>query len=143
MSRRCLRTTTSIGNLGCSFGLLLSCLSLSVGCGGGDGATAVTGVVTIKGTPVTTGVIGFIKSGTPAIGGPLGPDGSYSLSIPPGDYQVRVDSPSPMPEGWKEGDPLPQLPPRPVPESFAHFNSSGLTATITDESPQKLDFQLQ
>lgn len=126
-----------------SLGIFLLAVSLSIGCGGGNAGTTVTGVVTMNGAPVTTGVIGFLKSGSPAAGGPIGADGSYSVTVATGEYKVRVDAPSPMPAGWKEGDPPPKLPPRPVPENYAHFDSSGLTATITGESSQQLDFPLK
>jgi hypothetical protein len=122
--------------------VLLLAVSLISGCGSGDGGATVSGVVSFNGVPVTTGVIGFYKSGSKALGGPIGADGAYSLAIPPGEYQVRVDAPSPMPDGWKEGQPLPKLPPRPVPEKYASFETSGITATITDESTQHFDITL-
>lgn len=121
---------------------VIAFIAMFVGCGGGSGGASVTGEVTFNGAPVTTGVIGFLQTGSPMLGGPLGPDGTYSLTIPPGDYKVRIDAPAPWPEGWKEGDPQPKLPPRPVPEQYAHFDSSGLTATITGDSSQKIDFTL-
>lgn len=123
-------------------GALLVATCMLVGCGRGEGGSTVSGVVTFNGAPVTTGVIGFYKAGTKALGAPISPDGRYSLTIPSGDYQVRVDAPAPMPEGWKEGQPLPKLPPRPVPEKYATFDSSGITAAINDEATQQFDVNL-
>lgn len=118
---------------------LLALVGLS-GCSGG-GASSLSGAVTVKGVPVTAGVIGFRKEGAPMAGGPIGADGSYSVTLPPGEYKVRIDAPAPLPPGWKEGQPLPNLP-RLVPESYANFDTSGLTATVTGESSQKVDFAL-
>ena len=75
-------------------------------------------------------------------GGPIGADGFYSVTLPPGEYKVRIDAPAPLPPGWKEGQPLPASTLRPVPESYANFDTSGLTATVTGESSQKVDFAL-
>lgn len=71
------------------------------------------------------------------------PDGTYEFVLPPGDYQVRIDAPPELPEGLKEGDPIPKLGPRLAPEKFADFNSSGLTLTVTGEKSQQADFALQ
>ncbi|MBL9161494.1 MAG: hypothetical protein JNL18_02000 [Planctomycetaceae bacterium] len=141
MTRRTVLTLRLVASWQLREALLLA-TCLLVGCGGGEGGATVTGVVTFNGAPVTTGVIGFYKAGTKALGAPISPDGSYSLTIPPGDYQVRVDAPSPMPEGWKEGQPLPKLPPRPVPEKYATFDSSGITAAIDGEANQQFDVKL-
>ncbi|BBO35121.1 hypothetical protein [Lacipirellula parvula] len=103
------------------------------GCGASGGGV-VSGVVTYNNAPVTVGMVAFSKAGSPAIGGPIAADGTYSLSLPAGEYRIRVDAPSPMPAGWKEGDPLPILPPRPVPESYARFETSGLTLQATGDA---------
>ena len=125
----------------CRSGFALVALAALSGCGGGD-ASSLTGAVTIKGAPVTTGIIGFRKEGAPLAGGPIGADGTYSVSLPPGEYKVRIDAPAPLPPGWKEGQPLPPATARLVPESYANFDTSGLTATVTGESSQKIDFAL-
>jgi hypothetical protein len=126
-------------------GLVLALSSLAfVGCGGDDDLKAVSGTVTYQGKPVQDGLINFVAQGSRPFGGSIEADGTYSVELPPGDYQVRVDTPPQFPPGFKEGDPLPKLPPRQVPEKFANFSSSGLTATVkADESTQTLDFKLQ
>lgn len=122
-------------------GLALLTLVGLLGCSGGD-ASSLTGAVTIKGAPVTTGVIGFRREGVPVAGGPINADGSYSVTLSPGEYKVRIDAPAPLPPGWKEGQPLPPATARLVPENYANFDTSGLTATVTGESSQKVDFAL-
>ena len=76
------------------------------------------------------GVINFQATGSRPLGGGINADGTYSLELPPGNYLVRIDAPPAFPPGYKEGDPLPRLGPRLVPEKYASFTSSGLTATV-------------
>jgi hypothetical protein len=125
--------------------LVLISLSLaaSVGCGDGENTTTVTGKISFNGQPVTSGIINFLPDGGRPLGGGINADSTFSFELPPGNYQVRIDSPPPYPEGWKEGQPPPKLPPRQVPEKYANFNSSGLTANITgNDDPQTVDFAL-
>ena len=118
-------------------------LMVLIGCGGGDGGATVQGKITYQGAPVTSGIINFKGAQAQPLGGGIRPDGSYEFVLPPGDYQVRIDAPPVIPSGLKEGDPIPKLGPRLAPEKFADFNSSGLTLTVTGESPQTADFALQ
>ena len=112
------------------------------GCGEQSATTEVTGLVSYNGKPATHGVINFVAPGQRPLGGPINPDGTYEALIPPGEYQVRIDAPPRIPEGAKEGEPVANLEPRLIPEKFADFKSSGLTATITADSSQTLDFAL-
>ena len=112
------------------------------GCGGGPNTTTVSGKVTVNGAPVSRGVINFQASGSRPLGSGISADGTYSVELPPGDYQVRIDAPPEVPAGYKEGDPLPRLGPRLVPEKYAGFSSSGLTATVGNEGSQSIDFEL-
>jgi hypothetical protein len=113
-----------------------------VGCGGNDGMTEVTGLVSYQGKTATHGVINFMAPGQRPLGGPINEDGTYRAALPPGEYQVRIDAPPLLPEGAKEGEPVKNLEPRLIPEKYADFKTSELTATVTSESPQKLDFSL-
>lgn len=122
---------------------LAMCLTLLAGCGdGGPSTTTVTGKISYEGKAATHGVINFVEPGKRALGGPVGADGTFSVEIPPGEYQVRIDAPPRIPDGVKEGDALPTLEPRLIPEKYADFKSSGLKATIGEESPQQVDFTL-
>jgi hypothetical protein len=112
------------------------------GCSRGPERTTVQGKVTYKGAPVTFGIINFQPAAGKPAGGELNPDGSFSFQLQPGEYQVRIDSPPQMPEGYKEGDPPPKLGPRQLPVSYSNYATSGLTANIGDKSPQQLDFAL-
>jgi hypothetical protein len=128
------------------FGLTIAIIALAsiflAGCSGKAGTKTVSGNVSYQNKPVPSGIINFLpKQGRP-LGGGIESDGTYSVSLPPGEYQVRIDAPAPLPAGYKEGMPLP--PARPlVPEKYANFNSSGLTAAIDDKgSSQQVDFKL-
>jgi hypothetical protein len=113
-----------------------------MGCGGGAASNAVQGTVSYEGKAAPFGAVFFLKSGEKQHAAQIGSDGTYKAELAPGEYQVRIDTTPPLPAGHKEGDPIPQQP-RPVPEQYANFTSSGLKATINDQSdPQQLDFKL-
>ena len=114
-----------------------------VGCGGANETTTVRGMISAGGAPVTHGLINFVAPEGRPLGGGVSPDGRYEFQLPPGEYKVRIDVPPAIPDGWKEGDPAPKLGPRPVPEKYASFATSGLSATVKDQSePQTIDFAL-
>ncbi len=123
--------------------LAAACLLL-VGCGG-ESVTDVQGNITYNGKPVTFGLINFKPATGQPLGGAIQPNGTYSFELPPGEYQVRIESPDPEMAGYKEGDPPPtpgKQPQGQVPPEFANYDTSGLTATIGTDSPQQLDFTL-
>lgn len=113
-----------------------------LGCGGKSKTVSVQGAITYQGKEVSSGLINFMPATGRPLGGPIGTDGTYSVSLPPGEYQVRIDAPAPMPADWKEGMPAPKLGPPLVPEKYAKFDTSGLTAKIGDEKSQQVDFKL-
>jgi hypothetical protein len=113
------------------------------GCGGKTSSKTVSGTVSYQNKAVTSGLINFLPQHGRPLGGAIESDGTYSVSLPPGEYTVRIDAPVPYPEGYKEGQPLPHLGPPLVPEKYANFNSSGLTAKIEEQgSSQQVDFKL-
>lgn len=122
-------------------GVVASC-GLLAGCNGGEAEATVRGKVTFQDKTVDSGLINFLAPGGRPLGGGLQSDGTYELQAPPGEYRVRIDAPPPVPESWKEGDPPPKLGPRLVPEKFASYETSGLTATVTGEGEQTIDFPL-
>src|SRR5262245_29496822 len=90
----------------------LICLSFVglAGCGKSGNTTTVSGNISYNGKSVPGGLINFLAQGARPQGGAINPDGTYSFELPPGDYQVRIDTPPPLPAGWKEGDPASKLP---------------------------------
>lgn len=124
----------------CEVCSILVVLVVAGGCGG-EPRAAVTGKITSAGKPVVAGLINFQRPGAPPLGGAINADGTYEFSLPPGEYQVRIDAPGVMPP-WKEGDPEPKPVPRLAPAKYADFVSSGLTLSVTDGSSKQQDFQL-
>jgi hypothetical protein len=112
------------------------------GCGKSSKTVSIEGAITYEGKKVTDGIINFLPEKGRPLGGGIESDGTYSVKLPPGKYQVRIDAPAPLPEGFKEGMPLPKPGPPLVPEKYANFASSGLTATVGDQSQQQIDFAL-
>jgi hypothetical protein len=114
-----------------------------MGCNRNPSAIEVTGSITFQGQPVASGLINFQASGQRPLGGGIGADGTYRFELPLGTYQVRIDTPPQLPEGWKEGDPPPKLGPRQVPPKYGNFATSGLSLEVTGaENPQVADFAL-
>jgi hypothetical protein len=124
--------------------LLVALVSATViGCNRGPVTKSVSGAITYQNKPVTSGLINFLPEKGRPLGGGIESDGTYSVKLPLGKYQVRIDAPAPLPEGFKEGMPMPKLGPPLVPEKYANYASSGLTATISDTSgSQQVDFKL-
>jgi hypothetical protein len=131
----------------------LSATAFLTGCGDGESTTTVQGTITFNDKPVTTGLINFMPSQGKPLGGDIQSDGTYSFDLPPGEYKVRIDSPPPIPAGLQEGSAVtsntPSLPgpsAKPgqgqVPPQFASYDTSGLTLTVGDESPQQHDIKL-
>jgi len=105
-------------------------LGWCAGCGSGVPPTgSVSGKVTYKGQPFTTGVVTFIneKAGRGA-SSDLDSSGSYHIeSIRTGDYNVAIHRRPPPPsegprviENWKLS----------IPDKYQNPQTSGLTATV-------------
>lgn len=119
-------------------------LLFATGCGDNPNAFSVSGKVTYQGKPIEQGTINFRSADGKLFGGGLQAGGDYEFDLPPGDYQVRVDAPEPMPSDWKEGDPLPTGKKRLAPMRYANFDSSGLTINVTqDADSRNFDFELR
>jgi hypothetical protein len=105
----------------CSLALVPVCLLLVVlssGCGGDPlGRRAISGGVTVDGSPVEQGNVSFTPAdqGTISAGAAI-TAGKYSVpkegGLPPGKYRVAINAPKPgtgqaAQEGVLPGDPLP------------------------------------
>lgn len=136
--------------------LLIASAAFVIGCGetvkdAKKGLVSVTGKVTLNGTALTTGTISF-TDGKSAFMSPISSGGAYSLgespSSPgalPGDYRVRIVS-TEAAAAMKA--PEPGKPPEVVaaksliPEKYSSFDTSGLTATVKNES-NTINFDLK
>lgn len=122
---------------------VMSCCISFAGCDTGPQTYQVTGTISYQGKPVSGGLINFRPPKGQPLGGAIKEGGTYSFSLPAGQYQVRIETPPKIPEGWKEGDPDPMLGPLEVPAKFAQFGSSGLTLSVDDSGPKEKDFDLE
>jgi hypothetical protein len=78
------------------FAALLLLAGALAGCGGKSRAT-VSGAVSYKGKPVTSGEVVFLcQDGKAAVRAAIGPDGSYTAqNVPVGPAKLGVDNPAP------------------------------------------------
>jgi len=125
------------GRLAICLGFLAS-VCWCTGCGPGAPPTgSISGKVTFKGEPVTTGVITLVndEAGLGA-SGELDASGNFRIdSIQTGQYKVAVYRPPPPPESnvdlknWKLS----------IPGKYQDIETSGLTATV-NEGENTADF---
>lgn len=124
-------------------GLALFCFA---GCNSSDGEVLydVKGTITYQDKPVGEGDITFEDPGTgSAATAKIQPDGTYSLKLPQGDYQIGITPPtieipatknSPGDTAYKKVDN--------IPANYYYGHESGLTATISPDSTVA-DFDLK
>jgi len=105
--------------------VLLVCPS---GCGTGSGE--VTGKVTFRGKPVTSGSVILYCPGNRIVRGVIGPDGSYSIPhVPAGEAAVAVRSPPVLPDGgYVNGETAPRG--EAIPINYGVPDESGLTIRV-------------
>src|SRR5687767_11509641 len=122
--------------------LLLVVLAGTAGCGESSNEVSVEGKVTYRGEPLDKGSVMFFPStGRPAAAA-LSEGGEYSLELLPGLYTVTVNVGPDLPPGFREGDPVP--PPKIVlPPEYTSLVRSRLTATVSDDSDEPIDFDLK
>ena len=121
--------------------LLLSVL-VAAGCGGSaSDAVPVQGKVSYRGAPVTNASVTFFPPSGRPTSVPLSGEGGYEIDLPPGEYQVTINVGFTLPPGWKEGDPVPS-PKLVLPPQYTTQAKSTLSASISSDGPESLDFAL-
>jgi hypothetical protein len=141
------------------WGGLLLLAGAVAGCGGKSGAT-VSGSVSYKGKPVTSGEVVFLSpDGKASVRAAIGPDGTYTAkNVPVGPAKLAVDNPAPAGAAAAGRAPAGKAPPANDPEvqemkekashyvatppRYADPNQSGLSYTVTSGT-QKHDVPLQ
>jgi hypothetical protein len=138
--------------------VLLTALTLT-GCGAGT--TDVSGKVTYKGKPVTSGTVVILDGGSAPKAGTINPDGTYRVSgVKYGSFKVAVSSPPPpgseaakKPVGGRDADDdkvpvtAPAAPPEvikswfPIPDKYGDPNKSELTAEVKSGQPLDIDLK--
>lgn len=109
--------------------LLLGVLLGLVGCSGGKPVGSVTGKVTYKGNPVTSGSINFFAPDKGvAFDAPLGSAGEYTIAqIDAGTYKVYIQPP--LPEQLPPGQ-VSKRPPFTVPKKYLDPISTTLSKDV-------------
>lgn len=154
-----MRFLVSTDRCACQFGLsLLVALAAGLGlngCGGGSevkGLTPVSGTVTYKGQPLTSGVVTFVpkevKGGDKAsCSGNIDATGHYEImtginapGVAPGEYQIRIESWETPPSMGEKGAMNPGK--SAIPVKYSAARASGLTATV-EGSSKTVDLKLE
>lgn len=112
------------------------------GCREETSGVSVHGHVSYRQQPIENGTLTFF----PAVGRPihasLASGGKYTVDLEPGDYRVVVNISAELPEGWKEGDPVP--PPKILlPAEYTTRAASTLQVTVVEGHPDPIDFNLE
>ena len=120
----------------------LPLVAATVGCGGSTDTALVQGAVTHQGQAISYALIQFF----PADGGrptSVAADdrGAYQIRLHPGDYTVTVKKSTRLPEGWREGDPLPPSVVE-VPPLYTHRKRSPLRLSVVVGEPIEHDWEL-
>ncbi len=118
--------------------IVLLSVACITGCGGAQGMGSISGKVTLKGEPVTTGRIGFLSKETgKGAAGDISSTGEFEInsSLPAGTYTVTVNPPSPKPP--QEGEPVTKPPnPKGFPKKFRSSETSDLKVEVKSGSNQ-------
>ncbi|QDS98260.1 carboxypeptidase regulatory-like domain-containing protein [Adhaeretor mobilis] len=125
--------------------LVLAIGVFTLGCAAEVETTQVSGQASYRDKPIAGGVVNFFPAtGGRPIAGIVDDQGHYEANLPAGDYTVAVQSSSNLPEGFKEGDPLPPPDPYAVPVKYQLHKKSGLKASIAKQSEvQEVNFELK
>jgi hypothetical protein len=128
-------------------------VALAVGPAGCGGGTAdVSGKVTYKGKPVTSGSVVFVGADGVAVAADIKPDGTYAATgVATGAVKVAVSSPNPAAAAAEPGGrgrgPAPAKPASPpagwvaLPAKYGSPDSSGLSTDLTP-GPNTYDIPL-
>jgi hypothetical protein len=122
------------------------------GCGGDDfnpEYRQVTGTVTLDGAPLTRGTVSLMpEKGTNTTSGEIDASGKFQLSThklgdgaAPGKYRAGITAWEVAPDMLDDGTPVEGK--SLIPEKYMNPQTSGLTAEITDEPTQTIEFRLR
>jgi hypothetical protein len=129
---------------------LAAALLAAGGCG--PGTTTADGKVTLRGKALAWGTVTLASQDGTVRQGLINPDGGFSIpDVRPGPVRVGVLSGNPEvrpgrggEDSGRRGPPPPKLPPGawfPIPEKYADFNTSGLTAEVRPGEPLEIDLK--
>lgn len=122
--------------------LCLSTLMIAFGgCSEPSSSQVVTGQVSYKGQPLTSGALAFYPTEGRPVQTTIRSDGGYEAELPPGEYQVTVIVGVDLPPGWKEGDPLPPVSVK-LPAAYGSRVRTPLKASVAEGQSDPIDFTL-
>lgn len=122
--------------------ILLTLFPWLVGCAETRNGMSVGGKVTFQGQPITNGTVSFFPTSGRAVNLAISTEGTYSGQLPVGNYRVAINVSVNLPDGWKEGDPVPP-PPIMLPPQYTSRARTPLAATVTDPQTSGIDFSLE
>ena len=106
-----------------------------------SGKVGVHGHVSYKGKPLEHATLNFYpergRMETAEV-----KDGEYSTDLTPGEYAVVVLIGANVPQGYKEGDPLPK-PAFVLPDQYTSRAKSTLKCTVAEGKKEPIDFDLK
>lgn len=114
-----------------------------VGCSKGVKKVTVSGTVSYKGQPLSSGILKFVGSEGSYSAAVIQADGTYTITdVVPGEIQVGIME-APQGSGSSSGAGGPSgKPPVSLPEKYRNPESSGLKYTITPDT-RKLDIDIK
>jgi hypothetical protein len=117
-------------------------LVVASGCSGsGAGSTTVQGNVKVQNAPIARAAVTFFPERGRPITTSTDEQGLYTVDLAPGEYRVTVNIGAQLPEGWKEGDPVPPQKAI-VPPQFTSRVNTPLRTTVTQTGAEPADFLL-
>jgi hypothetical protein len=126
-------------------GLVLLLATATVGCGLQDGLLPVTGEVTYHGKPLEYGTISFVSPHSRLASGEIKAGKIFGVTtkkqndgLAPGFYQVTISA-TDRSEEYR----VVLVPPNLIPDKYADYATSGLTATIERGKENVLSFALE
>jgi hypothetical protein len=112
------------------------------GCGGASFGVPIQGHVSYRGEAISHGTLTFFPVSGRPISASLSSDGEYIDRLPPGQYRVTITVGVDMPDGWKEGDPVPS-PNVVLPSKYTVRSRSPLKMTVAENLDMPIDFALE
>ena len=114
----------------------------ATGCGNSENTVKVRGHASYRREALANGTVTFFPvSGRPVVAA-LSGEGEYTAEVTPGEYVVAIMIGATIPEGYKEGDPIP--PPKIVlPPEYTERAKSTLKASVKSGQVEPINFELK
>ncbi len=121
--------------------IMLSALTVLVGCGTPSDRIPIAGRVTYQEQPLANGTLMFYPSEGRPTAVTLAADGTYTCQLPAGGYRVTVNVGVQLPDGWKEDDPVPR-PSIQLPPNYTSRVRTPIQVTVSENQTEPLNLTL-